>query len=229
MPKKRKQSSISSVVIVHDAPLTRLGIRTACEKHGIAIEGEGKSIKDGLKQFLRKKTATIILELLCETDHGAPLLWPIDTVLETQGNAKILLFSRYNNIGIIKDLYDRGIRGYLPHSVDTTTLCKALDTISSGTKFYLPGIAEKLLQYDHTQEPGDNDPSEALPQALLDVFLLSIQGHDTKNIANKLNIHPKSVHNRRAEINVRLGGVDRYTWPWIARKYGLIPLKEWGL
>jgi two-component system response regulator NreC len=133
-------------------------------------------------------------------------------------DAKIVIFSMYEEEVYQRKAYQHGADGYLVKKMKGDELLKSLLTIMSGKKFF-PGF--------------QMDDLSASPPVLLDlplspreleVFTMTVLGHTMKDIAKQMGISVKTVENHRHNIGEKLGTNKRSDWLELAKRYNLFDL-----
>jgi two-component system response regulator NreC len=96
-----------------------------------------------------------------------------------------------------------GARGYVVKHVATTELLQAIRTVANGDVYFGPFAVKALA--DQLQHPGvPDDPYGALSAREREVLHLVVDGLTIKEIANRLDITPKTAENHRSRVLAKL-------------------------
>lgn len=138
-------------------------------------------------------------------DVGLPGISGIETaarILEEQASARILFFSMYNEVQVVKRALQVGAMGYITKSCDTDTLIKAVRRVSEG---------EVFVEYDLVMGSSFDDRSsefarlQNLTRRQFEVFSMLVRGFSHDEISQALTIEKKTVANTVASIKSALG------------------------
>lgn len=112
-----------------------------------------------------------------------------------------------------------GVRGFLDPSTAPECLPTAIQHVAAGERYVSPGLVPKLLKHEPTDTDPTSPPEAVLTLREMEVFQLTGQGFEAKEIGDRLGISPRTVDVHRANIRQKLGlgGVHelmRYATTW---------------
>ena len=147
---------------------------------------------------------------------GLDGLTTLERLRKIMPDAKIVIFSMYDDIGYQKKAYEAGADGYLIKQLKRDDLIQSLDQILANQKVFDSHVMDEGAE-------GENFHYIALPitKREKEVFILTVMGYSQKDIADKLDISVKTVENHRQKIGEKLGTQKRYDWVEMARKYNV--------
>lgn len=134
--------------------------------------------------------------------------------------AKIVIFSMYDEEAYQRKAYESGVDGYLVKRLKGEDIVKNLQEILRGKKIF----SEKII---HEQMKGRERKSLwelPITRREQEVFILTVLGHSQKEIAEKLNITVKTVENHRQNISKKIGTHKKNDWIELAKKYNMLDL-----
>lgn len=136
-------------------------------------------------------------------DLGMPG-FPDNTILKSirkfNTTVKILIVSMHDELSLIKQTIRQGADGYITKDSSTNELEDALKKMASGEKYLPRGIAEKIAFQDHK-----NSPTNSLTTRELDILrMITIEGLSLVEIAERLNISPKTVTSHKGNIMIKI-------------------------
>lgn len=97
-------------------------------------------------------------------------------------------------------LVNAGVRGYVTKSSSAGELVDAIRAVSQGQTYFCAQAQAALNEAKKRK----TSTEEFLTPRQLEVLLLAASGHSTKEIANRLDLSPKTVENYRSAILRRL-------------------------
>ncbi len=133
--------------------------------------------------------------------------------------AKILVFTRHDDIIHAARSIRAGARGYVVKSDDPDILLQATQQILAGKRFIGHGIAHKIAV---EQSSGLNNLINLLSQRDFKVFSRLVAGHSISGIAKKLNISQKSAANIQTHIRQKLNVQNTNQMVHLATSYGIL-------
>jgi len=207
------------VFVADDHPIMRKAIIDQLKNDGLLVVGEAGTVAETLGHCFDEGADVVLLDLNMDTTSG---ITTIETLLEQYEEAKIVVFSFRESLTTISATYKAGAKGYLTKSAGTHMLAEAIERVASGHNYYMPGMAEKLMDFEH-EEVKEKDPREELTEKELEIFTLLAEGKDNEQVAEELKLTEKSVANRALEIRRKLG-IRMTSFEWVARKYDLLKL-----
>ena len=207
------------VFISDDHAVFRQGMIDVCTQAGITVVGESGKAKDTLKHCFDKHPDILIIDLNMDTSSG---IQTVEQLLDEYPGAHILICSMRESINIIRRAYELGVRGYVTKSQGPELVIEAIRRIASGKNYYMPGMAERILEYG-LRGTKEVDPHQVLSEKELKIFKLIALGHTNEEIAHMVGVAPKSIANRTLEIRHKLG-IRLTSFEWMARKYNLLSL-----
>lgn len=147
---------------------------------------------------------------------GLDGLTTLEKLRKLMPEAKIVIFSMYDDIGYQKKAFEAGADGYLIKQLKRDDLIQSLDQILANQKVFDSHVMEEGSE-------GESFHHIALPitKREKEVFILTVMGYSQKDIADKLDISVKTVENHRQKIGEKLGTQKRYDWVEMARKYNV--------
>ena len=131
--------------------------------------------------------------------------------------AKIVIFSMFEDISYQKRAFELGADGYLVKQLNRDEMIESLDRIIANQRVFDSVIfkeGESSVSVDAFELPISKREKE--------VFGLTVNGFTLKDIAEKLEISVKTVENHRQKIGEKLGTHKRHEWIELAKKHLLL-------
>jgi len=142
-------------------------------------------------------------------DVAMPRLGGFEATVEIRKNlpfVKIIVLTQYDDKEYISRFLKAGVSGYLLKKAVGSDLVSAIRTVKGGETYLYPSVASKVVNGLLGKDPLTTfDSYEALTDREQQVIKLVAEGHTHKEIADMLNISPKTVIVHQANICEKLG------------------------
>jgi DNA-binding NarL/FixJ family response regulator len=117
---------------------------------------------------------------------------------------KVLCLSMHAEARFVTAMIEAGAAGYLPKDCDAEELMRAIRAVRAGQVYLSPAVAGAVVDgYRATTPAGDPDLA-SLTDREREVLQLIAEGLATKEIAERLNLSPKTVASHRENIMGKL-------------------------
>jgi DNA-binding NarL/FixJ family response regulator len=211
------------ILLVDDHQLVRAGIRTLLEKlPDVEVTGEVTGGGEAL-QVIRERPPDVVL-----MDIGTPEVSRLDETARIAAEfpgVRVVVLSMYTDQEYVRKAVEAGAAGYLLKGSAASELANAISSLARGEKYFTPLASREILE----ARPGQSDDRrliERLTSRQSEILQLIAQGHNTKEIAQDLNISVKTVETHRARLMGRLGIYDVPGLVRFAIRIGLVSLDE---
>lgn len=188
------------VLLCDDHALIRRGIRdTLADADDIQVVGEAGDY--GELRSLMRGTACDVLVL----DINLPGRSGLDVMhaLKEEGSTvRVLVVSMYPEDQYAIRALKAGAFGYLNKGSDSAQLVAAVRMVAQGRKYITPDIAQMLAE--SLTQPQHELPHEKLSDRELQTLLMIASGKRLSDIAQDLNLSPKTVSVYRARVLEKL-------------------------
>ncbi|MCL6572766.1 MAG: response regulator transcription factor [Bacillus sp. (in: Bacteria)] len=204
-----------NLLIVDDHEIVRDGLLMILEQ-AYCVD-ECKCASDGYEAI---KIAEFYLADLVLLDLSMPGgldgLSTLEKLRILMPNAKIVIFSMFDDISFQKKAYEFGADGFLIKQLKRDDLIHSLDQILANHKvFNSTGLGDGTGSFSMVELDLPITKREK------EVFTLTVMGYTQKDIAEKLVITVKTVENHRQNIGEKLETHKRHNWVEIARKFNV--------
>jgi DNA-binding NarL/FixJ family response regulator len=218
-------NNITQIALVDDHTLLRNGLAALISSfEGYAVLSEaanGKEFIDQLKTF--PAPDIVLLDITMPEMNG---LETAEWIKKNLPAAKILVLSVMDIDTIIISMLKRGAKGYILKDSKPAVFRQALDSIRD-TGFYMNDlVSHKMLSYVTEKDNKINEVSllASLTENELTFLQLACTEITYKEIAQKMEISPRTVDNYRDELLKKLKVQSRIGLVIFAIKYGLYKL-----
>lgn len=207
-----------TVLLVDDHAVVREGYRRLLEDSGrISVIGEASSAAEAYQRFCTLMPDIVVMDIALPGVSGIEAM---RRILAHHRNARVLIFSMYEDAIFVRRALDAGAAGYLTKVNAPRVLVEAVDTIASGRRFLSPDVAQNLaLQPTSTEHAAD----DILSAREFEVLKLLVEGRTLNDIATQLGLTSKTVSNHQSSIKQKLGAETPTQLLRAAMRLGLIP------
>lgn len=187
------------IVLVDDHAVVREGYRALIARQAdmevIAEYADAGEAYDSL----RDKNVDIIV-----TDLSMPGLSALEMIerLAQRGHAaRSVVFSMHSNASFAKKSFAAGAFGYVTKSSDPSTLLHGLREVAAGRRYLSADIAQAAV----LERVGvGGTPLDELTVREFEILRLLVDGRGVDEVANSLNLSPKTVRNVHYTVKKKL-------------------------
>jgi DNA-binding NarL/FixJ family response regulator len=191
------------IIIVDDHPMMLKGlVMTLNAEHGFEVVGQFNRAEAALQQIGKLEPDLVVLDISLPGMSGLEL---IKHLVGTDQNIKILIVSRHEETLYAERVLRAGAKGYVMKQEAGDEMAKAAKKILNGGIYVSQEVSEKLLMgMAGGQKKISQSPIDTLSDRELEVFEMTGQGSNTRDIANRLHLSVKTVESYRARIKTKL-------------------------
>jgi DNA-binding NarL/FixJ family response regulator len=194
------------VVLADDHTIVRNGIMSLLESSPeVEIVGEAQ---DGAEALLKVKELSPDVLMI---DIAMPVMNGIEAAQEVSKHYKqtrSLMLSMHNNEDYILKSVEAGAYGYLLKDTTRDEMLRALRTVARGEKYFSPSVSNIIIS-SYLQKVKDTEKAKVKKAKLSKkesaIVKFIIEGDNSREIAEKLNLSIRTVDNHRANMMKRLG------------------------
>ena len=207
-----------TVLLVDDHALVREGIRSLLQlEKDIEVVGEAGDGSEAIQKCRELRPDIILMDI------SMPSMGGVEATRQITGEApeaRVVILSRYDNLGYARSLLEAGAMGYVPKKTVSTDLVTAIRVVHNGDVFLHPSIASKVtrdyVQLIHSER--NTDPYQRLTGREKEILKLVADGYSTRQIAERLYLTAKTILNYRKSIMEKLGVDNASPFPHV-REY----------
>lgn len=222
----QSEQKVTSILIVDDHPLVRQGIQALINlEDDLEVCGEAEDHMEALSAIEENQPDLVLVDISLKNSNGLNLLKDISAQYPDVLTLAVSMHDEYTYaIRCLK----AGARGYIMKQEGTEKIRDAIRHVIAGKTY----LSEKMTQNAVEQlGPGraqvGANPTEALSNRELELFQLTGQGKEISEIAEIMNISPRTVEVHRSHIKKKLGlrtstDIFQTAYDWL-RHSGLQP------
>jgi two-component system, NarL family, response regulator DevR len=206
------------IMIVDDAEVTRLGLRTAFEvEPDLAVVGEASNGAEALAKMAVLDPQLILLDVRMEKMNNIEACREIKS---RYPDVHILMITSYTDEDAVISSILAGASGYLLKHLSRAELLRSIRLVASGHSL-IDANAKKQAMERLTQIPGSE-----LTEREREVLSLVARGYTNKQLADKLYVSEKTARNHVSHILEKLGLSRRSEAAAFAVEHRLVTPRE---
>ncbi|MBX7262992.1 MAG: response regulator transcription factor [Chitinophagaceae bacterium] len=210
------------VIITDDHALFRQGVKAALSfRPDIEFLGEAENGMQLLNMLKFLQPDVILLDIQMPIMDGIATLPEVKKVLP---NVKVIMLTMHNEITLITKLMSIGANSYLTKDSESDVIYDAIKTCYENEFFFNEFTNRAMLSELRTQTaaPVKSDENAELSDKELQVLKLMCDEKSTKEIADIVEISPRTVEAIRDRLKIKTGAKSTAGLILYAVKHGLI-------
>jgi two-component system, NarL family, invasion response regulator UvrY len=210
-------TQLITVLIVDDHAVVREGYRRLLEESGkVTVIGEAANATEAYQQFCNLSPHVVVMDIALPGVSGIEAM---RRILARQPDARVLVFSMYEDAIFVRRSLDAGAAGYLTKASAPRVLVEAVNAVASGKRYLSHDVAQTLAL-----APGPEAAAQhSLSAREFEVLKLLVQGCSLAEIAQQLGVNQKTVANHQSAVRQKLGAGSAAQLLRIAMRMGLVP------
>ncbi len=193
-----------TILLADDHHVVRQGLRALLEKEkDFSVVGEADNGRDAVEMAVEVKPDVVLLDVAMPDLNGFEAARQIRSRLP---KAKVIALSAYEGSSYVLGMIKAGAAGYILKDVAFKEVSDAIRMVAAG-EFYLSQkvagtVVDGFLQRGLREGPST---TALLTEREREVLQLLAEGHNTKEIAEKLFVSVKTVEVHRWKLMKKLG------------------------
>ena len=193
-----------TVVLADDHNIVREGFAALCSLHGIRVLGQCADGRAAVETIRSLRPDVAILDMNMPLFDGGEVV----RRLRAQGcPSRLIVLSISRDAATVREALRAGADAYLPKDSPSRHLIEAIQGVREGGVYVSPQLRSAGILTGGEEAPPD-DPLAALSPREVEVFSHLVNGLRVKDIAELLNISPKTVDTYRASLMRKLNVRD---------------------
>lgn len=212
---------IITVFLADDHRVLRDGLRILLEsQEDIEVVGEAENGNAAINGILKEKPDVVVMDITMPELNGIDAAEVIHESLPETG---IVILSIHSDLEHIFRALQAGAQGYLLKESAGSEVISAVRAVFLGRRYLSPSIRDTVMEA-YMQNRQIQSPLEVLSMREREVLQLTVEGHSSAAIADKLGLSSKTVETYRSRLMGKIGVHDLTELVRFAIKHGITPL-----
>lgn len=206
-----------NVMLVDDHAVVRFGFRMLLEAtEDIKVVAEADSAETAYQQIPAAKPDVIVMDISLGGTMGVEAT---RRIVARDKLAKVLGLSSHEDPSYVRYMLKAGALGYLSKRSAPDELIHAIRQVSEGRMYIDTQLSQRMALEEFN---GEKSPIEVLSEREFGVFIQLAKGLSVNQIAELLNISPRTVGTHLYNVKQKLGVANQAELTLIAVRHGLI-------
>lgn len=189
------------LLIADDHTLFRIGLKQMLHSFpGIEVVREATSAEETLAGVRKGGIDLLLTDLTMPGNTGTQLIAAVRGACPT---LPILVLSMHDEPATVRRALQAGAQGYITKEATPEILDAAIRRVASGEQYLAPSIAHELAL--ETLNHGSGERHHTLSPREWEVLRLIVTGTSLNQIAEQLNLSPKTVTTHKTHLMEKLG------------------------
>lgn len=189
----------TTVLLVDDHELVRAGFRRLLEDGDkLVVVAEAGSGEQAVQDYMKYHPDVVVMDISMPGIGG---IGAIERIIARSPEARILVLSVHEDGVFTSRALQAGAKGFIPKRSAPEEMIKAVEQVAQGKIFIDPEIAQLIALQKVT---GSESIIDTLSQREFEVFSLLAEGKTVNDIADILNLSPKTVGTHHTSIKQKL-------------------------
>jgi two-component system, NarL family, invasion response regulator UvrY len=192
-----------TAVLADDHNIVREGLVALCSLHGIRVLGQCADGGEAVEAIRSLKPDVAIV------DMNMPILDGAEVVRRLRAHecpSRLIILSISSDVATVREVIRAGADAYLLKDSPSHHLLEAIQCVREGGVYVSPSLRSAGVLTGSDEAP--DDPLAPLSPREVEVFSHLVNGLRAKDIAELLNISPKTVDTYRASLMRKLNVRD---------------------
>lgn len=212
---------VTRVYLIDDHHVLRQAVASMLDQENdIEVVGQAGDAIAGLREMdaLERYPEIVVIDLKMPGQSG---ISAITEIIAGHPDARIIVFTMYDNPGYVWGAMNAGARGYLLKSASSGDLLRAVRAVSGGGAYLQTEVTLPLLRR-MAQDARACEDRSTLSVRELHILEALAEGQSNKRIARTLSITEDTVKSHLKKVYDKLGASDRAHAVAIALRQQLI-------
>jgi DNA-binding NarL/FixJ family response regulator len=190
-----------SIVTADDHPIFRKGLRETLETDpGLQILAEAENGAQALTLIRKHSPAIAILDIHMPESGGLD----VARAIHAEGlPTAVIVLTMYKDEEMFNAAIGAGVKGYVLKDSAITEIVGCIRAVATGQPYITPALSHLLLRRKNAVDESPASLSQLTPAEVRILKMIS-DYKTSKEIADELGIHPRTVDNHRTNISSKL-------------------------
>ncbi|WP_193105568.1 response regulator transcription factor [Brachybacterium sp. FME24] len=215
---------MTSVLIVDDQELVRLGLRVLLEETvGLTRAGEAADGLAAVQEAIRARPDVVLMDIRMPGIDGLEATRRI-VAHPDLAHTRVIVLTTFELDEYVFEALRHGASGFLLKNTPPADLVEAIRTVADGGALLAPTVTRTLIREFARQAPRRAAPHprlELLTEREREVVALAAEGLNNQEIAERLVVSPATARTHVSRAMIKLGARDRAQLVVFAYQSGL--------
>lgn len=212
---------IITVFLADDHRVLRDGLHILLESQDdIEVVGEAENGNKAIEGILSIKPNVVLMDITMPELNG---IEAAQVIHETLPEIGIVILSIHSDSEHIFRALQAGAQGYLLKESAGSEVISAVRAVHLGRRYLSPSIRDTVLN-TYMQDTQIQSPLELLSMREREVLQLTVEGHTSAAIAERMDLSPKTIETYRSRLMGKIGVRDLPELVRFAIKHGITPI-----
>ncbi|MFC7727059.1 response regulator [Nocardioides sp. GCM10028917] len=212
---------MTSVVLVDDQEMIRMGLRVMLESRGVEVLGEAPDGQAGVDLVRRVRPD------VCLMDIRMPIMDGIEAtrrIVEEEIPTRVLVLTTYDLDDLVHAALRHGAAGFLLKSTPLDRIVEGIEVVAQGEALLSPSLVRRLIEHHLAgPSPGRADDLVAgLTEREREVLVLVGRGRSNDEVAAELFVSRATVKSHVNHVFAKLGITSRVQAVVLCYEHGLV-------
>ncbi len=214
----------TSILLIDDHPMVRVGIRNLLEENGFKVVGEVDSGETALQKIETLKPDVILLDISLPGMSGIDIA---KTLQKKKSTVRVIVLTMHEDEMFLGRMIELGVSGYLLKNAPGDEIIKAIRRVVSGERYFSEGAIALVGKYTEKklQKAGNEEAMDLLTAREKQILQFIANGLSSNEIGKALFLSPRTVDTHRANIMHKLRIHNSTTLVRYAMDNGLVDHK----
>lgn len=206
------------VYLVDDHALVRTGVRRLLEDvKGLKVVGETDCGESAVRWCRENQPDVVLMDINMPGIGGFEA---IKKILRYCPDCRIIALTVHVENPLPIKVMQAGASGFLSKSAAPEEMVLAIRQVCSGQRYISPVVAQQMALSQVTRT--DDDPFALLSERELQIMMMITRGQKVADIAEQLNLSPKTVNSYRYRLFAKLNISGDVELTHLALRYGMV-------
>jgi DNA-binding NarL/FixJ family response regulator len=182
-------------VVADDHPPVLESVSRYLDVQGFRVVGRAANGEEAVALVESQRPELVVLDIRMPGLNGAAV---IRRIARTTPQSSCVVYSGFGDAAVLNESLDAGARGYVLKDAPLDALVRALQTVSGGSMYIDPALADVLIRAMPGRDLG-------LTARERDVLRLLADGHSNESIGRELFISPDTARTQLGTAMAKLG------------------------
>jgi DNA-binding NarL/FixJ family response regulator len=207
-----------TVLLVDDHAVVREGYRRLLEASAsIRVIGEASEAQGAYLAWQAHRPQVTVMDISLP---GASGIEALRRIRARDLEARVLMFSMYEDSVFAARALQAGARGYVTKAAAPQVLVEAVLAVAAGKPYIVPSVAQELAMRSVAR---DQDGAGSLSPREFEVLRMLVEGKPVGEIALSLGLTAKTIANHQSALRQKLGAGTAVQLLQAAARLGLVP------